>query len=163
MRDPARKQTITQAGLCRAAATLELLLFTAGAGFSMAHAATDSAARSTGSLAAIAELIGDARCDSDAQCRTIAVGANPCGGPDAYLPWSTQRTDAAALKARANRHAVNTRKMNERSGMASTCEMVMDPGAHCTFGGATAMESGTGGAGVCRLRPTRPSGAGAIR
>ena len=43
-------------------------------------------------------LIGTAACSSDSQCRTVAVGAKPCGGPAGYWAWSTQDTDAERLQ-----------------------------------------------------------------
>ena len=83
------------------------------------------------SLAALQALIGDAACSGDAQCRTVGVGARACGGPDAYLAWSTARTDAAALDAAAQRHAAARRKANESGRSMSICRFEVDPGAVC--------------------------------
>ena len=47
------------------------------------------------SAAAIRALIGDAACDSNAQCHAVGIGARACGGPSAYLAWSSLRTDAS--------------------------------------------------------------------
>jgi len=76
-------------------------------------------------------LIGTATCDSDAQCRSIGVGARPCGGPAGYRPWSTVQTDAAQLKAAADALAALDRAAAERDGLASDCRMRPDPGAVC--------------------------------
>ncbi len=103
-----------------------------------APAATPIAAP-TGSaslLPQIKALIGEAGCDSDAQCHSIGIGAKACGGPSGYLAWSSQRTDGAALKALTERHAKAAREEQERSGMLSNCRFMPDPGARCVAAGS---------------------------
>jgi hypothetical protein len=80
----------------------------------------------------IDSLVGDAACDSAAQCRTIAVGAKPCGGPERYVAWSTARTDEKQLKDVVAKHAARRHADNQASRMSSTCMMVTDPGASCS-------------------------------
>src|SRR4051812_47210296 len=46
-------------------------------------------------LAEISAQIGDAACSADSQCRTLAIGKKPCGGPESYVAWSALRSDAA--------------------------------------------------------------------
>ena len=104
-------------------------------------------------------LIGDAACDSDAQCRTVPIGAKACGGPEAYLAWSLARTDAGALQAEAARHAKASRLEAAAKGMASNCAVVVDPGAYCAPAETGASTASAGPARVCRLRSSR-SGAG---
>lgn len=79
-------------------------------------------------------LIGSAACSSDAQCRTVAVGAKACGGPAGYWAWSTQGTDAQQLTALAARQSAAHKREIEASGMLSNCAMVADPGAACVAG-----------------------------
>ena len=76
-------------------------------------------------------LIGGASCSSDAQCRTLAVGAKACGGPAAYLAWSVQGTDAQKLADTAARQAAAQRREIQASGLRSNCALVTDPGAAC--------------------------------
>lgn len=76
-------------------------------------------------------LIGEPRCDSDAQCRTVGVGQKACGGPTRYLAWSTQTTDRARLEAAAARLVAADKAANEKSGRVSNCMAVVDPGAVC--------------------------------
>lgn len=78
--------------------------------------------------------IGDARCTTSAQCRTLPLGSRPCGGPERYLAWSSARSDGARLAALAERDAAERRAANEKSGLASTCEFRPDPGAQCVAG-----------------------------
>ena len=106
-----------------------------------------------GSLAAVTTLIGDAACSDDSQCRTVAIGAKACGGPEAYLAWSVLRTDAQALDAAAA--AYNRARVAEgaQSGRVSNCALVADPGASC---------QSDAGVRACRLlRAGQGSGAGA--
>ncbi len=77
------------------------------------------------------QLVGDAACSADNQCRTVGWGAKACGGPERWIAWSTQRTDGAALQALADRHAAARRGEQQRKGMVSTCSIVPDPGARC--------------------------------
>lgn len=82
-------------------------------------------------------LIGPANCSSDAQCRTVAVGAKACGGPAGYWAWSTQGTDAELLQTLARRQAEAHRREIEASGMRSNCALATDPGAACVAGRCT--------------------------
>lgn len=97
-----------------------------------AHAGGGGKAGDSATLeAALHALIGDAACAGPEQCRTVAVGAKACGGPQAYLAWSTLRTNEAALKEAAEAFSASRRRDVERSGAASNCAMVVDPGAYC--------------------------------
>lgn len=82
-------------------------------------------------LQRIEALIGDAPCDSDAQCRTIAVGHKACGGPGRYLAWSTRNVSQKELEALVHQHAQAERAESERLGLVSDCALVVDPGALC--------------------------------
>jgi hypothetical protein len=127
-----------------------------------AACATEDAAKPAASTASIQALIGDAGCDSDAQCSTIGVGAKACGGPDAYLALSPSRTDAAGLRATVDRQAAAQRKAIEAKGMMSNCSVVPDPGAFCDVSRPPAGSTGSP-AGVCRLRSTKGAGGALMR
>ena len=75
--------------------------------------------------------IGEARCSSDAQCRTLAIGHKACGGPQQWWAWSTTTARAERLQAWSAELAELQRKRQEASGMASHCQYVADPGAVC--------------------------------
>ena len=88
--------------------------------------------------AAIADLraritaeIGPARCSSDDQCKTLGVGERPCGGPEAFLPYSTTSGRPDKLAAWAGDWAAQRRAQHAASGLMSTCQMLPDPGARC--------------------------------
>ncbi len=111
------------------------LLVAAGSAVASAGGADFTGA---GTLAQIARIIGAARCDSDAQCRTVGIGSLPCGGPESFLAWSQRDTDARALAERAAAHAEQRRRLHEATGMMSTCEVRADPGARCEAAGTAA-------------------------
>ena len=78
--------------------------------------------------------IGEAACDTAAQCKTVAVGSKACGGPEGYLAYSTKNGNGAKITQMAAEDAAARKASNERSGMVSNCMMAMDPGAVCTAG-----------------------------
>ena len=86
--------------------------------------------------------VGDAACDSSAQCKTVAVGHKACGGPEGYLPWSSKRSDAGKLASLAAQLSAERKAQNVSSGRMSTCSLVMDPGAVCTAGRCVAGQGG---------------------
>ena len=90
-------------------------------------------------------------CRSDAECRTLGVGAMACGGPQQYLPWSAAATHEPTLQAAARRYASARRKQIERTGESSVCVVLEDPGAACQPADETT-------AGRCVLRPPRAEG-----
>jgi hypothetical protein len=76
----------------------------------------------------------DRSCNTDAQCRTVPLGAKPCGGPEAYLPYSTSRNQEASVRDLAGRYSKERAAEHQRRGMAGDCMMVPDPGAVCRAG-----------------------------
>lgn len=116
-----------------------------------ACAAGDPSSAGPGPTKSVEALIGDAACDSDAQCHTIGVGAKACGGPQRYLAWSSQRTDGPALQGAAEREGRLARAKVESSGVMSNCAVTTDPGAYCSAPG-TAMPR------QCRLRASGSGG-----
>ncbi|KQQ88876.1 hypothetical protein ASF77_09160 [Massilia sp. Leaf139] len=93
-----------------------------------------------GTLEQIRALIGNAACTDASQCRTLPIGARPCGGPEAYLAYSTSSSPEAQLLALAERHKQERAAIHAASGMMSNCRFMPDPGAVCV-------------AGTCQLAP----------
>lgn len=75
--------------------------------------------------------IGEARCTEDAQCRTLALGAKACGGPQGWVAWSAAVSRAEPLQALAAELAQRQKVRNEVAGAVSDCSVVPDPGARC--------------------------------
>lgn len=108
-----------------------------------------AAAAGGNTLAKIRALIGDAACTDSSQCHTLPLGARPCGGPQAYLPWSSAKTDGAALAALGAQYRQEREAAIAASGELSTCRFLPDPGAVCR-------------AGTCQLNPVGADGQSAI-
>lgn len=88
-------------------------------------------ADSGATLQALMREIGQARCDSTAQCRTIAVGHKSCGGPERYIAYSSTEGDGARIAELAARHASQRQAEAASDGRVSNCQFVTDPGARC--------------------------------
>ncbi|NHZ61179.1 hypothetical protein [Massilia genomosp. 1] len=106
-------------------------------------AASEAAGGSLG--ARITAEIGDAACDNASQCRTLPVGSKACGGPAGFLPWSAKRSNGELLARLAAEQAAAEKKVNEKSGMMSTCSVEQDPGATCSAGKCVLQARGLGG------------------
>lgn len=78
--------------------------------------------------------IGDAACDNSQQCRTLPVGHRACGGPDGYLAYSTKSSDSGKLARMAADDSAARKEQATKSGMISTCQAILDPGATCSAG-----------------------------
>lgn len=61
------------------------------------------------------------------QCKSIAFGSKPCGGPWKYLVYSTARTNEARLKQLVKEFNQLERKLNKERKVISTCEFVTEP------------------------------------
>ena len=96
-----------------------------------ASGAEGAAPGTPAAMAQIDALIGEAACRRDDDCRVIGVGANACGGPDAYRAWSVNHTDGPLLEALVARDAAARRQAMERLGIASTCAILPVPGVAC--------------------------------
>ena len=96
-------------------------------------------------LPQIRALVGAAECSESSQCQTLPLGARACGGPEAYLAWSSVRSDGAALRLLGERYQQQQRAKNDASGQVSDCRVIPDPGAECR-------------AGSCQLRSNVPGG-----
>ena len=117
-----------------------------------APAPTPAASSSAQLLAQIQAEIGDAACDSSAQCHSIGVGAKSCGGPEGYLAWSSKSSDTTKLTSLVAQHKLAREEENRRSGMLSNCALVTDPGATCQAARCALLPSspGAGGANLAR-------------
>jgi hypothetical protein len=119
-----------------------------------AVAGADGSVGSARTLAEIQALVGAAACGSDAECRVSPVGANPCGGPEDFIAWSTRTTtDEAALQTLLVRYAAQRRQENEASGRMGMCAVLPVPTSRCENAGPGA---GAVAPGRCVLVPQRP-------
>jgi hypothetical protein len=87
-------------------------------------------------LEQIQRLVGPARCGSDSDCQSLALGASPCGGPEAYLPWSSAQTPPEQLEQLARHYRQQRSAYHAALGMLSNCRALRDPGSSCQRGSA---------------------------
>jgi hypothetical protein len=113
---------------------LALSLLVVLAGCAAPDRAQPSAAGQSDTLARIHALIGTPGCSADSQCRSLAVGERPCGGPESYLAYSTARATDAELQALGASYRAERRKANAEAGRVSDCRFMPDPGALCRAG-----------------------------
>lgn len=87
----------------------------------------------------IMTLIGDAKADDIAQCRVVAFGSKPCGGPSSYIAVSVKALDEERIMALIHKYNAAVKADNERRGLMSDCAVVPKP--------AVVLENG-----VCTLK-----------
>ena len=95
-------------------------------------------------MADIKRAIGTPSCSSNADCRTLPVGAMACGGPEDYVAWSTVNASEKQLRALSARSKTVRQADLQRSGEMSICRHTPDPGASCV-------------AGTCQLNASSPA------
>jgi hypothetical protein len=75
----------------------------------------------------IMKEIGTPTADEPSQCKLIAFGSKPCGGPASYLVYSTTRTNEARLKQLVGEFNQLAKKFNEERKLLSDCMFVTEP------------------------------------
>ena len=82
-------------------------------------------------LALINKQIADASCDDSSQCAALAIGHRACGGPSAFLAYSTKNTDVPLLTRLAAKHSAIEKQLNKLRGTVSVCEILLPPPVIC--------------------------------
>ena len=75
----------------------------------------------------IYNIIGDALSNDPADCRMIAFGSKPCGGPLGYLVYSINDTDTLLLVAKVELYNLKQEAHNNKWGINSDCMFVGPP------------------------------------
>ncbi len=75
----------------------------------------------------IEQEIGTPTANEPSQCKLIAFGAKPCGGPARYLVYSTEKTNESRLKQLVNEFNGLAKKINEERKIISDCMFVTEP------------------------------------
>jgi hypothetical protein len=86
--------------------------------------------------------VGKSPCESSSVCRTIPLGAKPCGGPQEYLIYSTSATDSVRLAREVARYNEAEHKRNREEGRMSDCMAVERPRVSCVSGQCRAVTAG---------------------
>lgn len=82
----------------------------------------------------IDKFIGEPQCSGVDDCRVIAFGAKPCGGPWSYKVYSTASSDSVALADMVQRYNAFNAELNDRYGWISDCMVVEAPDIECVKG-----------------------------
>jgi hypothetical protein len=82
----------------------------------------------------IVEYIGIANCNDGGDCRYVAIGSKPCGGPWSYLIYSSSTLDEEVLFTLVGEHAEFEAYMNEKYHYSSTCDVPIPPTVECRNG-----------------------------
>ena len=82
----------------------------------------------------ITALIGQPQCGGVNDCRYIAFGAKPCGGPWEYLIYSISVTDSAELAEKVDFYNGYEDMMNHKYGYVSDCSVPDPPELGCVDG-----------------------------
>lgn len=77
--------------------------------------------------ALIEQEVGDASAERAQQCAVLPVGERACGGPQAYVVYSTVVSDERKLRELARQYTEAEQKYNRISGTMSTCSAVVPP------------------------------------
>ena len=83
---------------------------------------------------AVHRLVAEPVCESVQDCRAIAFGAKPCGGPWSYLVYSVRATDSARLAQMVARYNEREEELNREEGRMSDCAFVTEPELVCREG-----------------------------
>jgi hypothetical protein len=73
------------------------------------------------------------------QCKLIAFGSKPCGGPSSYLVYSTAKTDEVRLKQLVAEFNQVSKKINQIRKVLSDCMYVTEPKIEFAGGVCTAV------------------------
>ena len=72
---------------------------------------------------AVTDMIALPVCSTSLQCRSVAVGAKPCGGPWRYLVYSDVMVNEQELQRRTADLFAFEREYNTRNGIVSDCSV----------------------------------------
>jgi hypothetical protein len=75
----------------------------------------------------IEKEIGTPSASELSQCKSIAFGAKPCGGPWSYLVYSTANTNETRLTELVSEFHQLDEKINKELGIASLCNHTQKP------------------------------------
>jgi hypothetical protein len=75
--------------------------------------------------------IGQAKCTQDSHCKALAIGANPCGGPEGYQAYSSLESDVAQLTQLAEQYKLVRKTLHAKTGTMGACVVIPEPSVQC--------------------------------
>ena len=88
----------------------------------------------------IDDLIGEPTCKDAKDCRVIAFGDKPCGGPWSYKIYSVSAVDTVELAGLVADYNKFNKTLNARYSWMSDCMVVMPPNVGCVDGFCVVVE-----------------------
>ena len=106
-------------------------VYALGAGGAMAADTALIEAELQALRAQIVKTIGTASCANLVHCRLLPLGTRPCGGPDEYLAYSSNRTDKTQLENLALGYALLQEDLHRARSPIGPCVMLPAPRLLC--------------------------------
>ena len=82
----------------------------------------------------IGEFAKNKACSGGDDCRTMAMGSKPCGGPTNYIIYSLSKTDEKQLSDKVKQYTDFEKELNIKYNRASDCMFLMPPTVNCLNG-----------------------------
>lgn len=85
----------------------------------------------------IEEYAKNKACARGDNCRTMAMGSKPCGGPTSYIIYSLSKTDEKQLSDKVKQYTDLEKELNIKYNRMSDCSLLMPPTVECLNGVCT--------------------------
>ncbi len=85
----------------------------------------------------IEEFAKNKACTGGDNCRSMAVGSKPCGGPTSYIIYSLSKTDEKVLSEKVKQYTDLQKELNIKYNRISDCSLLIPPTVDCLNGVCT--------------------------
>jgi hypothetical protein len=79
----------------------------------------------------VTALVGTAKCANLVNCRILALGIDPCGGPAEYVAYSWLSTEKAALETKVAEYNFALEDAQKAGTAVGACTALPEPVAAC--------------------------------
>ena len=89
-------------------------------------------------LAADIESFAQNKACAGNDCKAMAMGSKPCGGPTRYIIYSLSKVDEKVLAEKVKNYTDLQKEINLKYNRVSDCSFLMPPSVDCVNGVCTA-------------------------
>ena len=82
----------------------------------------------------IEEFAKNKACSGGDNCKTMAMGSKPCGGPTSYIIYSLSKTDEKQLSDKVKQYTDLQKELNIKYNRISDCSLLIPPTVDCLNG-----------------------------
>ncbi|MBC7408314.1 MAG: hypothetical protein H7339_07990 [Arcicella sp.] len=82
----------------------------------------------------IEEFAKNKVCFGGDNCKTMAMGSKPCGGPTSYIIYSLSKTDEKQLSDKVKQYTDLQKELNIKYNRISDCSLLIPPTVDCLNG-----------------------------